>query len=61
MSPLNLNKHTEKELVALCLKGDRLAFKELFQIHSKKMMALCFRFARDKNEAEDILQMEKVP
>ena len=56
MSPLSLNRYTEKELVALCLKGDRISCKDLFDLYSKKMMALCYRFARDRNEAEDILQ-----
>ena len=56
MSPLMLNKQTEKELIQLCLAGDRQASKELFDVYSKKLMALCYRFARDKSEAEDILQ-----
>lgn len=56
MSPLSLNSITEKELVALCLKGDRISCRQLFDLYSGKMMALCYRFARDKNEAEDILQ-----
>lgn len=56
MSPLSLNRHTEKDLVALCLKGDRLSCRELFELYSGKLMALCYRFARDKNEAEDMLQ-----
>jgi len=56
MSPLSLNRHTERELVALCLQGDRMSCKELFELYSGKMMALCYRFARDANEAQDMLQ-----
>jgi len=56
MSPLSLNNNTEKQIISLCLKGDRLACKQLFDLHSRKMMSLCYRFARDRNEAEDILQ-----
>lgn len=56
MSPLSLNRHTEKELVALCLQGDRMSCKELFDLYSGKFMALCYRFARDSNEAQDMLQ-----
>ena len=56
MSPLSLNRHTEKEMVALCLQGDRMSCKELFEQHSGKLMALCYRFARDSNEAQDMLQ-----
>ena len=51
-----LNNYTEQELIALCLKGDRRACKQLFDVYSGRMMALCYRFARDKNEAQDILQ-----
>lgn len=56
MSPLSLNNSTERELLNLCEKGDRYACKQLFEMYSGKMMALCYRFARDRNEAEDILQ-----
>ena len=56
MSPLSLNNSTEKQLLALCKQGDRYACKQLFEMYSGKMMALCYRFARDRNEAEDILQ-----
>ena len=56
MSPLMLNNYTEQELIALCLKGDRRACKQLFDVYSGRMMALCYRFARDNNEAQDILQ-----
>ena len=56
MSPLFLHNNTEQELIGLCLKGDRLACKQLFDAYSGKMMALCYRFARDRSEAEDILQ-----
>ena len=56
MSPLSLNYHTEAELIGLCLEGDRVASEQLFDLYSRKMMAVCFRFARDMNEAEDILQ-----
>ncbi len=56
MSPLSLNTYTETELLALCKEGDRQACKKLFDLYSGKMMALCYRFARDRNEAEDILQ-----
>jgi len=56
MSPLSLNKHTENEIIALCIKGDRNACRQLFSMYSGKLMALCYRFSRDKSEAEDMLQ-----
>jgi len=56
MSPLSLNNHTEKDLISLCIEGDNYSCKQLFDLYSGKMMAICYRFARDRNEAEDILQ-----
>lgn len=56
MSPLSLNKNTEKDLIALCIEGDSYSSKQLFELYSGKLMAICYRFARDRNEAEDILQ-----
>jgi len=56
MSPLSLNNHTEKDLIAMCIDGDSYSCKQLFDMYSRKMMAICYRFARDRNEAEDILQ-----
>ncbi len=56
MSPLSLNNLTQKQLIASCMEGDRYACKQLFDLYSAKMMAVCYRFARDRNEADDILQ-----
>ncbi len=56
MSPLIVNGRTEKEILKACLKGDRQAQKDLFYLYSGKMMAVCRRFARNQQEAEDMLQ-----
>lgn len=56
MSPLIINGRTEKEILKACLKGDRQAQKDLFYLYSGKMMAVCLRYARNQQEAEDILQ-----
>ncbi|MFD1769573.1 RNA polymerase sigma factor [Sphingobacterium suaedae] len=40
-----------------CLIGDRKAQFQLYQLFSKKMFAVCLRYAQDQVEAEDILQM----
>lgn len=46
----------EIRLVKECLDGNRKAQKKLFDILSPKMMALCMRYAPDRETAEDILQ-----
>jgi len=39
-----------------CLRGDRLAQKQLFGHFKGKMFALCLRYANSREDAEDILQ-----
>lgn len=39
-----------------CIKGDRLAQKQFFERFRGKMFALCLRYARSREDAEDILQ-----
>lgn len=56
MSPLLVNGKTEKELIKACLSGDRSAQRDIFQLYSGKMMAVCLRFAKTRQEAEDVLQ-----
>jgi RNA polymerase sigma factor (sigma-70 family) len=56
LSPLVLHSDTEKDLIAGCISGDRKAQKGLFQMYGASMYAICLRYARNKYEAEDILQ-----
>jgi RNA polymerase sigma factor (sigma-70 family) len=56
LSPLIINGRTEKDLIQACLQGERQAQKEIFQMYSTKMMAVCLRYARHRLEAEDIFQ-----
>ena len=56
MSPLLVNGKTEKELLKACLSGDRSAQRDIFYLYSGKMMAVCQRFAKNRHEAEDVLQ-----
>lgn len=56
MSPLIPNSLTERDLIRLCLKGDRASQKGLFDMYSAKMLAVCRRYARTNAEAEDMFQ-----
>ncbi|MBL7806270.1 MAG: RNA polymerase sigma factor [Saprospiraceae bacterium] len=42
--------------IQACLKGDRLAQKQFFELFKGKMFALCLRYANSREDAEDILQ-----
>jgi RNA polymerase sigma-70 factor (ECF subfamily) len=45
----------EEELIKGCLRRDRAAQQQLFDLYSSKMYALCYRYVRHAMEAEDIL------
>src|ERR1044071_6393099 len=45
----------EDELIKGCLKRERGAQQQLFDLYSSKMYALCYRYVRHAMEAEDIL------
>lgn len=45
----------EQELIKGCLRRDRNAQQQLFDLYSSKMYGLCYRYVRHVMEAEDIL------
>ncbi len=56
MSPFYKNSITEKDLVALCIKGDKKAHRMLFDLFAGRLMSVCRRYSRSQEEAEDMLQ-----
>ena len=47
---------TEQELIRQCLENNRVAQRELYQHFASRMMAVCYRYARSREDAEEILQ-----
>ena len=47
---------TEEAILKGCLKNDALAQRELYNKYSPKMLAVCYRFAHNREDAEDMLQ-----
>jgi len=47
---------TEEQLIKGCREGDRLAQKELYELHARKMLGVCMRYIDNKETAHDILQ-----
>lgn len=43
-------------LIEGCIKGDRFSQSRLYNLFNKKMFAVCLRYGRSKEEAEEILQ-----
>ncbi len=46
----------EQEIIKGCLAGNPVCQKELYKRFASKMLAVCFRYAKNREEAEDTLQ-----
>lgn len=47
---------TEEAILQGCLKNQPVAQQELYSRYSPKMLSVCYRFARNREDAEDMLQ-----
>jgi RNA polymerase sigma factor (sigma-70 family) len=47
---------TEEALLKGCLHNDATAQRELYNRYSPKMLSVCYRFAHNREDAEDMLQ-----
>jgi RNA polymerase sigma factor (sigma-70 family) len=47
---------TEEDIIKGCTKMNQVCQRLLFEKHAGKMMSLCERYAKDRQEAKDILQ-----
>lgn len=47
---------TEQSLIAGCIRKELSAQRELYERFSPKMLAVCYRFAVNREDAEDMLQ-----
>lgn len=50
------NKYTIDDLIKRCRAGERKAQENLYKYFASKMLGVCFRYATDRMEAEDMLQ-----
>ena len=46
----------ENELLSACIKGERIAQRQLYDLYAAKLMAVGLRYSKTRAEAEDILQ-----
>lgn len=55
---VNPTDHLEetRQLIKSCLAQDRNAQRNLYELFAPKMFGICLRYARNREEAEDILQ-----
>lgn len=47
---------TEEELIKGCIREDRTCQQKLYKTYAGKMLVVCLRYCRSRQEAEDILQ-----
>ena len=50
------DQHILDDIVKSCVKGDRKAQKELYEMFYSKMMGVCYRYVNNTEDAKDILQ-----
>ncbi len=50
-----VNFSTESGLIQGCLKGDRTAQRHLYETYSGKFLAICIRYLKDREHAEDVM------
>ena len=51
-----MNDVSEEKLLKECIAGNRQYQEILYQKYCRKMAGICFRYAKNKEEAEDFLQ-----
>ncbi|MET0392971.1 MAG: sigma factor, partial [Chitinophagaceae bacterium] len=47
---------TEEAILKGCLTNNAAAQRELYNKYSSKMLAVCYRYAHNREDAEDMLQ-----
>lgn len=52
----NISARTEQELLESCRRGDREAFRELFDLYKDRVYTIALRFSGNAATAEDIAQ-----
>ncbi len=56
VKPVETQQELQK-IVDGCIKGKRKHQKQLFEMFYGKMMAVCMRYAKDQDEAQDMVQI----
>jgi len=46
----------EEELIRQCIQEDQKALEAFYRMYAGKMMGICLRYAKNREDAEDILQ-----
>jgi RNA polymerase sigma-70 factor (ECF subfamily) len=52
----NSNLKSDEALIKGCVRGDRTYQNQLYKVYGARMLMLCMRYTKTKEDAEDILQ-----
>ena len=53
---MKLSQKELQNIVKKCKRHDRLSQRKIYELFYVKMMSVCFRYARDEDEAKDMVQ-----
>jgi RNA polymerase sigma-70 factor (ECF subfamily) len=53
---VKLSEEQLEELISACVKGKKSAQEKLFKLYYGKMLAVCLRYMKDRDSAQEILQ-----
>jgi RNA polymerase sigma factor (sigma-70 family) len=56
LQEINKDFMTEEAMLRGCIKNDASAQQELYHYYSPKMLSVCYRYAKNREDAEDMLQ-----
>ena len=56
MSNLKSKLISDEELIRRCKESDQSAQKMLFEKYANRMMAVCMRYCKNRDDAKDLLQ-----
>jgi RNA polymerase sigma-70 factor (ECF subfamily) len=56
LQEINKDFMTEEAMLQGCIKNDASAQQELYHMYSPKMLSVCYRYAKNREDAEDMLQ-----
>src|SRR4051812_4413911 len=46
----------QQQLIKDCIKGKRPAQQELYRLYASQMLGVCYRYTKNLDDAEDVLQ-----
>ncbi len=52
----NISKDEPQQLIKGCLSGDRSGQRRFYDLYGSKVIAICLRYSKNREEAEEVMQ-----